>query len=237
MLNHFVESLEQGLKAAREMDHERIRRYLVEEAENCEQLVLMSGMMHARVHHKEIPRALRYAQVATVFFTVESRLVRTCEYIRVQRKELAVKGKERSPFKAARRFLSTEANANVTVWDDLELARLIRNCISHANGFPSRLTSGEQDLRCRLRADTNVKCDGDDRLIIRGAYVDSLMKTVTKLFQEIFSNLGFGGESPFGLSPVTDGYVFKIDAQNRDWWVRIPGFDDLPGGDDLTGWE
>lgn len=232
MLRYFVQATEVGLKAARDADHAEVAERIVGDGDDAIHLVVAYGGFHAEVHHQEIPRALRYAQVTSIFFTVESRLVRLCDHVYAQKGNLPKKFsdlKGNSPFKACRKFFSHVVDAKVTVWEELELARLVRNCIGHANGFPSGLSHGEKALRVSIEKCANLELDTNDRLKVRSAYVSHLLDVVTTLFTEICSNLKLGEECALDYLGIPDSFGFVVDADRKKWAVLGPDDADLPG--------
>jgi len=195
-------------------------------------MILSHGSYHAEVHYLEIPRALRYTQVTSIFFTLENRLVKICYHLFARKPKLPKTISEitdRSPFKACRSYLTKVIDAKVTVWEHLELARLVRNCIGHANGFPTGLTHGEKALRDGIARTPSLELDSDDRLIVRSAYVSDFLEVVSKLLDEIRTNLDLGDESPLDYCGIPDTFAFGIDPTRKKWLVLGRNKYDLPG--------
>ena len=234
MLRHFVDAAEKGLKAAREADHAEIAAMLDQYGEDSEIMVLTAGGSHAEIHYEEIPRALRYSQVTSIFFTVEDRLVQLCDHIYDKKDGLPKKVgkiKGNSQFKACKTFLTEFIDAEVTVWDDLELARLVRNCIGHGNGFPDRLKSenDQKALRDGVEGEASLSLGSDDRLVITSDYVSRLLDAACTFFEQVFTNLDLGDESPLDFAGLPSRFGFMIDHEKKDWAVLPLDKPDLPG--------
>jgi len=234
MLRHFVSATEKGLKAAREADHAEIKQMFDQYGEDSEVMILMAGGGHAEVHYEEIPRSLRYSQVASIFFTVEDRLVQLCDHIYDKKEGLPKKVGEikgNSQFKACKTFLTEFVDAEVTVWDDLELARMVRNCIGHGNGFPDRLKSknDRKALREGVEVDESLSLSSGDRLVIPSVYVSRLLDVACTLFEEVFTNLDLGEGSYVELEGLPSRFGFMIDHGRKDWAVMPLDQPDLPG--------
>jgi len=232
MLRHFVVATEYGLRAARDADHAAIGGLFNEYGKDAELMILSHGSYHAEVHHIDIPRALRYTQVTSIFFTLENRLVKICDHLFVRKKNLSKTISEitdRSPFKACRKYLTQVIDAKVTVWEHLELARLVRNCIGHSNGFPSGLTHGEKALRDGISRTASLELTSDDRLIVRSDYICDLLEVASTLLDEICSNLDLGDESPLDYCGIPDTFGIGIDSVRKKWKVLGGKNADLPG--------
>lgn len=233
MLRHFVEATEYGLKAAREANHAEIGALFDKCGEDAEVMILSHGSYHAEVHHEEIPRALRYSQAGMIFFTLETRLMLLCDHIYDHRNGLPkrvgeIKGN--SQFAACRTFLSDFIDDKVTVWEPLDLARLVRNCIGHGNGFPTALKSpkDQAELRAGIQATPTLALDAKDRMVVKSDYISHLLLLATTLFEDVFSNLGLGGESPLDYIGPPESYAFLIDRHRKEWKVLGPEDSDLP---------
>ena len=152
------------------------------------------GIDHIIAHGEEIPRILKYTQIVALYSFLETRIGLFCEAINGRNPELRWTPKDfagNMSLYSYQIFLSKAVDARISVWPSLHTLRLVRNCIVHGNGWIDRMDRGPSKLRAAISITDGIEED-KGRIVVFESFIKSAYRAIYTLFEEGFSNLGFG---------------------------------------------
>lgn len=223
MLLRFLKSSERGIQTARAEEKAQLdARAAAIEGEFI--AVIGAFIEHHEAHQEEIPRLLRYSHVFAIYSLYERELDRLCKEIGERRGNLPSRVEDQPGYpklRAHKKFLTEVVDAAISVWDQIETVRLVRNCIAHGSGFVDAMEWGRDELLKRIPNAEGVSIK-DGRLQIEESFVENTFNAVSMLFTEAFENMGFG--QGWYQSKFSDECAVILDEENNT--VRVISDDD-----------
>ena len=189
----------------------------------------------------DLPRLLNYSCLIQLYALFEDRGAALCDELQKRNKKIPLRLHElgQTNLQTIRAYLSKLCKIDFGHWHEIELLSQLRHRIVHHNGHTSdaklimriKATKGlyisEPYAPAESRYDEYdvdlmpdpgfIPKEGEKArpfIIVRNSYVDSIVATVSGLFEQVFKEKRFGDPSPFVRRPWETPFMIKGIGKN-----------------------
>jgi hypothetical protein len=163
-------------------------------------------------YRHDIVARMRYGFVIQLYGAFEAEAKSLCKTLNKRKPKLKLQVADLSDFKYIKKAV-TVAGASAKLLTEINLLRLLRNSLAHANGCYAESKETQRNaISTLVKSKAGVHISDDGYVEIERQYCEHTLRTVTAFFEELFEKHNFGQVYFFGK---THGYGIKTSPSKK----------------------